>query len=169
MINTKGIIFDLRHYPNWTIYEICRFLSVDKQPFATFVKPDYSYPGTFHCDPPTTCGRKRHRRYAGKIVILINEYTQSRGEFTAMALRTLPDAICIGSQTAGADGNVATLVFPGNCKVLMTSLGVYYPDGRQTQRIGLVPDIEIKPSIEGVRGQIDEVLERGIRYIETGK
>ena len=45
------------------------------------------------------------------------------------------------------------------------TLDVYYPDGTQTQRIGIVPDIEIKPTIKGIKEGRDEVLERAIQYI----
>ena len=49
----------------------------------------------------------------------------------------------------------------------MTGLGVYYPDGRQTQRIGIVPDIEVKPTIAGIRQKKDELLERAIEVINA--
>ena len=51
----------------------------------------------------------------------------------------------------------------------ITGLGVYYPDGRETQCIGIIPDIEVKPTIEGIKQGKDEVLERAIKFIETGK
>jgi C-terminal processing protease CtpA/Prc len=42
---------------------------------------------------------------------------------------------------------------------------VYYPDKRPTQRIGIVPDIEAKPTITGIEAGRDEVLEVGIQHI----
>jgi C-terminal processing protease CtpA/Prc len=74
----------------------------------------------------------------------------------------------LGSQTAVADGNVTRFFLPGGITALFTGLGVYYPDGRPTQRIGIVPDIEIRPTLAGLRGGRDEVLERAIEYIRTG-
>jgi hypothetical protein len=41
-------------------------------------------------------------------------------------------------------------------------------DGKQLQRVGLVPDIEVKPTIEGIRQSRDEVLERALEYAQTG-
>ena len=49
-----------------------------------------------------------------------------------MALRTAPDNKVIGSQTAGADGNITRFFLPGGITALFTGLGVYYPDGRPT-------------------------------------
>ena len=49
--------------------------------------------------------------------------------------------------------------------VRRVSIGVYYPDGKETQRIGIVPDIEIKPTIAGIRSGRDELLEKAIELI----
>lgn len=51
----------------------------------------------------------------------------------------------------------------------MTGLGVYYPDGRATQRIGIVPDVICAPTVAGYRAGKDEVLERAISYINEIK
>ncbi|MCS4228001.1 S41 family peptidase [Sphingobacterium sp. BIGb0165] len=45
--------------------------------------------------------------YKGKVVILVNEITQSSAEFHTMAYSTHPNAQVIGSTTAAADGNVS--------------------------------------------------------------
>ena len=47
----------------------------------------------------------------------------------------------------------------------ISGLGVYTPEREQTQRVGLKPDIEIFPTIEGIKEKRDEVLERGIAEI----
>jgi carboxyl-terminal processing protease len=163
--DTKAIIFDIRNYPNGTLYSIANFLNADNKPFAKFTNPDLSYPGIFHYTAPYSCGKKNSSPYAGKVILLFNETSQSHAEFTLMALQTAPNVISIGSQTAGADGNVSLITFPGNYKSYMTGIGVYYPDGRETQRIGIVPDIEIKPTIEGLKLKKDEVLEKAIEVI----
>jgi C-terminal processing protease CtpA/Prc len=52
---------------------------------------------------------------------------------------------------------------------MISGIGVYYPDGKETQRIGIVPDIEVKPTIKGFRQGRDELLERAIKIINGGK
>ena len=84
-----------------------------------------------------------------------------------MALRVAPEAVVIGSQTAGADGNVSRINLPGGIQTMISGIGVYYPDGTETQRIGIVPDIEIKPTIAGFRDGKDELLEKAIKVIKT--
>ena len=86
-----------------------------------------------------------------------------------MALRVAPKATVIGSTTAGADGNVSRIVLPGNVTTMISGIGVYYPDGTETQRIGIVPDIEVHPSIAGIRAGQDELLQKAISIIEQHK
>jgi C-terminal processing protease CtpA/Prc len=82
-----------------------------------------------------------------------------------MAFRAAPHAVVVGSTTAGADGNVSPFELPGGLRTMISGLGVFYPDGRPTQRVGIVPDILAKPTIGGIRAGRDEVLERALREI----
>ena len=91
--------------------------------------------------------------YAGKVIILVNERSQSQSEYTTMARRAVPGAKVVGSNTAGADGNVSTIILPGNIFTWISGLGVYYPAGRETQRAG-------------IWAGRDEVLEKAVQLIE---
>lgn len=48
---------------------------------------------------------------------------------------------------------------------MISGIGVFYPDKRPTQRIGIVPDVEVRPTMAGIRSGRDEVLEEAIRQI----
>ncbi|WP_428025383.1 hypothetical protein, partial [Arcobacter sp.] len=72
------------------------------------------------------------------------------------------NVITIGSQTAGADGDVVTFKYLGGYKTTFSGIGLLYPDGSETQRKGIKIDIKIKPTINGLRQGRDEVLERAI-------
>jgi C-terminal processing protease CtpA/Prc len=103
--------------------------------------------------------------YSGRVVILVDAVTQSQAEYTTMALRTAPDAIVVGSTTAGADGNVSSIPLPGGLSGLFTGIGVFYPDSTPTQRVGIIPDVRVEPTIAGIRAGRDEVLEEALRLI----
>jgi carboxyl-terminal processing protease len=164
--DTDGIIFDLRNYPNNTFNPLCQNINNNEVPFAKVVIADASYPGKFIWLPfYMNCGSPNARSYEKKIVVLVNEDTQSQAEFTAMALSTAKKTIVIGSQTAGADGNASKFRLPGGFDTMFTGLGIYYPDESQTQRVGIKIDIVIKPTIEGIRSGKDEVLEYAIKAI----
>ena len=167
--NTNAIIFDVRNYPNGTMYKISKYLNKEWKTFVKFTHPYLRRPGVFNDREEYVCGGRNKHYYKGKVVLLFNETTQSHAEFTCMALQTAPNVKCIGSQTAGADGNVTIITFPGGQKSYITGLGVFYPDGRPTQRVGIIPDIEVHPTIAGIRAHRDEVLERAMEYVRSGR
>lgn len=165
--NSKGLILDIRNYPSdfYSIYTLGSYLVHKKSPFVKFTKGSLVQPGIFTFYKTYNVTNKRDNNYKGKVVILVNEITQSAAEFHAMAYQQSPNAIVMGSTTAGADGNVSTISLPGGISTMISGIGVYYPDGRETQRIGIVPDIEVKPTIEGIKNGRDEVLDKAIEYI----
>lgn len=62
--------------------------------------------------------------------------------------------------------NTIDVTLVGGHQTYITGIGVFYPDGRETQRIGIVPDIEVKPTVQGIKDGKDEVLERAIEFIK---
>jgi hypothetical protein len=76
-----------------------------------------------------------------------------------MGIEQFPNVIKIGSTTAAADGNVASIYLPGEIVTNATFLGTYYPDYTGTQRVGIIPDIEVLPTIQGIRNGKDEVMD----------
>jgi C-terminal processing protease CtpA/Prc len=97
---------------------------------------------------------------------LVNEISQSQAEYTTMAFQAGDNATIVGSTTAGADGNVSAIFLPGGLRTMISGIGVYDPDGTETQRIGIVPDVEVKPTIEGIKDGRDEVMEKAIEIVE---
>lgn len=177
MANTQAIIFDVRNYPKGTVNRLAAYFT--DQPVATQLnqlmlvsysslqfgarvnvrRTDYDFV------KPRTDGL----RYKGKAVVLCNEYAASHSEYSIMKFQSAAKAKVIGSQTIGADGNVSEIIFPGGYGSRFSALGVYYPDGTETQRVGVKVDIEAKPTVNGIKNGRDEVLERAVRFIQTGK
>ncbi len=161
---TKGLVIDARDYPGYFSVFTLGGRLVDKEtPFVRWTKADVANPGAFEWVDGEPL-RPIAPQYKGKVVVLVDEVTQSSAEYHSMAFRGAGAKI-IGSTTAGADGNVSQIVLPGGLEARFSGLGVFYPDKRPTQRVGIVPDIEVFPTVAGVREGRDEVLERGIREI----
>jgi len=109
LMHTKAIIFDLRHYPNGTITDICKYLYPGLLQFAKTLRPNPDYPGTDKWSEPIYYGptaTESFPHYNGRIILLVNSNTQSQGEWTAMAIQAIPGVMTIGSQTSGTDGNI---------------------------------------------------------------
>ena len=166
--NTRAIVFDLRYYPNFVLYDVAQRLNPAARDFTLITGPDFSRPGSFQRVAMLQAGPASPRQdyYRGRVLILIDERTQSRAEFTVMALRTAPDVLVVGSQTSGADGNVSQIDLPGGIRTFYSGLGIFYPDGTPTQRIGIVPDVVVTPTINGIQNGVDEVLQRALALVQ---
>lgn len=165
--NTKAIIFDIRNYPNETGLLISKYLNPTRRPFAIFTEPDITYPGVFHYANLSYCGKRNNNPYAGQIILLFDERTQSQAEYTVMALKTAPMVSSIGSQTAGADGDVSFIILPGNYKTNMTGRGVFFPNGGITQGVGIWPDTVVIPSVKGIKDSRDEVMDKALEMLNN--
>ena len=172
MKDFKGIIFDLRNYPrHFQAWDILSHISTTQQYcYALATKVDLLHCGAFYkyeCN--TKCPDelwKEREIINGKIIVLINSSTFSWAETLTMMFR-IHGATLIGTQTAGTNGNAAILNLPGGIITAYSGLGFYFPDGTQTQRIGIIPDIEVYPTMEDIMAGKDEILEAAITYLNS--
>jgi len=163
--NTKGIIIDIRNYPSTFVpFSLGSFFVSSSTPFVKFTNGNVKNPGEFTFTPNIKIPSEGET-YKGQLIVLVNEFSQSQAEYTAMAFRAGDNTTIIGSTTAGADGNVSKILLPGGLRSMISGIGVNYPDGGETQRIGIVPDLEVKLTIEGIRAGKDELLEKAIEVI----
>lgn len=162
---SKGLIIDLREYPSdYIVYTLGSKLYPEAVQFVKIRMMDIEHPGKY-IDAKSMNIKGDSDYYRGNIVILNNEDSKSQSEFTTMALRKAPHAIVMGTHTAGADGNVSEIFLPGGIATYISGIEVLYPDGSQTQQIGLQPDIEVKPTVESVAKGEDYLLQQAINYL----
>lgn len=155
--NTDAIIFDIRNYPRATLWTIVNYIFPAPIHIANFTVPDITFPGRLYWSY-VTIGTGTSNPYQGRIILLFDERTISQAEYTCMGIGQFPGAIRIGSTTAAADGNNSRSYNPGQAATYFTGLGTFYPDYTPTQRIGIIPDYEVHPTIAGTRAGNDEVL-----------
>ena len=166
--DTKGIIIDIRGYPRdfSVLHTLGNYLLPQPKDFVIFTIGSVEQPGLFiFGEAPPTIGIDNEDYYKGKVIIIVNERTMSRAEYFSMAFQTAPRAKVIGSITAAADGEVSGILLPGSVQTMITGMGVYYPDGKQTQRVGIALDEIVKPTIQGIIQGRDELLERAMEII----
>ncbi|MEM6644230.1 MAG: S41 family peptidase [Bacteroidota bacterium] len=161
------LIIDVRNYPKGTYRAIANFLKPELTEFATFTRPYFEYPGKFRWSGSSKCGKRNEDYYRGKVILLFNQKTQSHAEFTCMCFESAPNVVKVGSQTAGADGNVTRFPLIQKMGTAFSGIGVFYPDRTETQRIGVVPDVVVKPTLAGIRDGRDEVLEEAVAIAKS--
>jgi C-terminal processing protease CtpA/Prc len=166
---TKGWIIDIRNYPSdFMVFDLGSHLVKERTDFATFTNGDLANPGAFFWGH-TEAIQPAFPHYEGKVIILVDEVTMSSAEYTSMAFRSVPGAIVVGSTTSGADGNISGIALPFGLRTVISGIGVFYPDRKPTQQIGIVPDLVVKPTIAGITAGRDEVLEEALRQILGAK
>lgn len=175
--DTNGIVVDMRYYPSTPImYLLGEYIVPEQKTFSMIGMPNQAMPGAYWTQEMAV-GKgilkeqendiRTFKPYQGKIVLLMDESSQSESEFTVMALRQSPNATVVGSPSIGADGNIVKLSLPGSVILHISGLGVYTPEGGQTQRCGVKPDIECYPTVEGIRAGRDELIEKAIELINA--
>ncbi|OBV41552.1 S41 family peptidase [Janthinobacterium psychrotolerans] len=162
--DSRALILDMRGYPNGTGRAIARRLNVNH---ATSFATSYQ-----QLAMPYEAGHGAQLAYddrlfpapgplyRGKVVMLIDEHTQSQAEHLALMVETATPVTFVGMPSAGANGDMREVVLPGNVHVWYSGLEVRHADGRRLQRLGVQPHVVAAPSVAGLRAGRDEVLER---------
>jgi carboxyl-terminal processing protease len=162
--NSNAIILDIRNYPaDDTPWILANYMYPNQICFSKLARPDISYPGTYSWMYDYRGYNGNPFSYAGKVIVLCNQETQSAAEYSCMIMRSMPNSVIIGSQTAGTDGDVSKIHLSQEIYSGFTSIGVYYPNGDSTERIGIIPDSLVYITPEGVRRERDEVLEKALQ------
>ena len=164
--DASGIIIDARAYPRGTWYALANHLQKENYGIAKSLVPVLDYPGKFRFTETLVIPHDNPDVYEGKVVLLMDEYTQSQGEYTIMALQNAPNVTTIGRPTAGANGNFSDISFVGGYTTGMSGIGVFHPDGRETQRVGISPDIKVERTIPGIKKGEDEILNKALDFLK---
>lgn len=174
--DTKAIIFDMRGYPYGTAWTVAPRLAARANIVgAVFEKPLVG-PGLIESGDTPNCfsiqsfaqkiPRSDKSRYTGRTIILVDERTISQAEHTALFFKEANGTTIVGSPTTGANGDVTQFVVPGNIWIGFTGQAVKHADGRQLQRVGVIPDVQVYPTIAGIRAGRDEVLEKAVELLD---
>jgi hypothetical protein len=172
-----AIILDDRGYPQGTAWQIAPRLTDNTDVVGAMVKrrdpisPDLPNGELLSYQQVTTFLTRLPRadkfRYHGETVLLIDERTISQAEHTGLFFEAANGTKFIGSPTAGANGDVTNLSVPGGIYVRFSGQGIWHADGRQLQRAGLQPDVEVRPTLAVILAGKDEVLDRAVGYLQN--
>lgn len=169
--DTEGLVLDMRGYPRATAWPIASYVNrsralvlANSNTRLRVISPDsaeaqrYTFPQ--HVPP-----RRTGRTYDRPTVLLIDEHAISQAEHSGLLLRAANGTRFVGSPTQGADGDVTSVLLPGLMNVTFTGHDVRWPDGHAVQGVGLIPDVLVRPTKDGVRAGRDELLEAAVRTL----
>jgi hypothetical protein len=169
LARADGVVFDLRGYPTDSGGQILAHLidapeSDRWMHVAKIVGPFGRSAGRqslgWNLSPRTP-------RLEGRIVFLTDGRAISYAESVLGYVKDRKLATILGSTTAGANGNVVRFTVPGGFAVTFTGMRVTRHDGRTPHHLrGVEPDVPVRPTLAGVRGGRDEVLDRAVALIQ---
>lgn len=167
MRNTRGLIIDLRNsYPTDDFSEFLSMLCpyavttrIAEVPIVSAGKEEVIAISKNNCLPHPDFV------YKEKIAVLIDKTMVSRPEDIAIALSSFPHVVFIGEQTQGTDGEISKIHLPGNGEIAFTGQRIKFGNGKDFQGTGILPDIPVKKTVQGVKNNRDEILECALEYM----
>ncbi len=172
--DTSGLIVDLRQYPNYYPKTFPAYFVPEIIPAFIHLNLSMAVPGTYikvvdhvGCQPEDA--QRGVYYYDKPVVVLIDEFSQSSGEWMAWAISKGEHVVLMGENTSGALDGVTELSIPGYFPYQFTAIGAYTDDGGQIQRVGLTPDIPVSRTIQGIKEGRDELMEAAVEYIVNHK
>ncbi len=171
--DTRGLIFDMRGYPQGTAWSIApRINTKGAKIGAQFRRSQVSAfsaeetDAGFYFSQPLPPNDRNLPLYDKPIAMIIDDRAISQSEHSGLFFEAASDIHFVGEPTAGANGDVTGFVLPGGIQVYFTGHDVRHADGRQLQRIGLQPDVPASPTRAGIAAGRDELLAAAVRDLE---
>lgn len=104
-------------------------------------------------------------RFSGRTVFLTDARAISFAETILGMVEAYDIGVIFGAATAGANGNVNTIVLPGGYSLRWTGMEVSRHDRQPLHGVGISPDIPVERTIEGIRRHEDEVLDAALAWL----
>lgn len=108
-------------------------------------------------------------RFSGPVAVLSSPASFSAAEDFLVAFKASGRGPIIGEASGGSTGQPLSLQLPGGGSFRVCTLRQSFPDGTDFIGSGVQPDIPCAPTIAGLGAGRDEVLERALRFIQTGE
>jgi len=170
---SKAIIFDLRGYPKGNHDLISYLLKSDDTSNGWMQTPLIVYPRFKENTQfeKNSWSIKSKKPYLGdkRIVFITNGQAISYAESFMSYIKYYNLATIVGQPTAGANGNINSFSLLGGYEISFTGMKVVKLNGHQLHGIGILPDIYVEKTIEGIRNGKDEFLEKAIEIAKKNE
>ena len=171
LTKAKSIICDLRGYPKNTIKFITYLLNKNDNSRWMFV-PQIIYPDQKNIAGYAEYGwdlKPAEPHINANIIFIIDGRAISYAESYMGFIEGYKLATIIGQPTAGTNGNINPFSLPGNYSLSWTGMKVTKHDGSQHHGVGIIPNIYVTKTIQGVKEGRDEFLEKAIEIAKGSK
>ena len=163
----KGVIFDMRGYPNQNDH-IISFLLEKDAPEAWMKIPEIIYPDRENIVGFQEAGwplKPAQPHIKGKVVFITDSRAISYAESVMGFVEHYKLGEIVGQPTAGTNGDINPFGLPGGFKVWWTGMQVVKHDGSQQHLVGIQPTVPVERTIRGVIEGRDEFLEKAVEIV----
>ncbi|MCX6842520.1 MAG: S41 family peptidase [candidate division WOR-3 bacterium] len=174
LARAKGVVFDLRGYPNGNHDVISHLLTGKEQRGEAWMWiPRITYPdherivGWDGIGWTSLQPKKPH--ITGKVVFLTDGEAASYAESFMGYIDGFKLAEIVGGPTAGTNGNINPIDLPGGYTFWWTGMKVTKFDGSQHHLIGIQPTVPLERTLAAVREGRDEYIEKALELIRGGQ
>lgn len=105
--------------------------------------------------------------FDGPAVVLTSAATFSAAEDFLVAWKNSSRGKIIGMASGGSTGQPLFFQLPGGGKGRVCTKRDTFPDGREWVGIGIVPDIEVHPTVRDIQAGKDTVLQRAVEFLNN--
>jgi hypothetical protein len=169
-----GVVFDLRIYPHANHAILSHLLtspvtSPDWLKVPHVIRPDHTVGSITSWTSKGLTMPVLEPHISGRVAFLIGPDAASYAESILGFVQDYHLGELVGAPTAGANGNLAEIDDPTGCRTTFTGARVTNHDGSRFHLVGIRPTIPAARTIVGVTAGQDEILERALLYIRTGR
>ncbi|MBO9591978.1 MAG: hypothetical protein J7599_03650 [Niabella sp.] len=166
LAHAKGIICDLRGYPTSNHNLINYLLTEDEDSKWMFV-PKTAYPDQEKIEFRSAGWnmQPKHPHFKGKIVFITDGRAISYAESFMGFIKDFKLATIVGQPTAGTNGNVNPFSLPGGYTISWTGMLVKNHDGSRHHLKGIIPDVPMERTINGIREGKDEFFDKALQIV----
>jgi C-terminal processing protease CtpA/Prc len=166
LAGSRAIIFDLRGYVGPAAFIPLGHLTDREIRSPAFLVPIISPAGAPQYEQIVDYTPPRQPRVHAKAIFLADARTASAPETILQFVRGEHLGLIMGESTGGTNGNIIEYSIIGNMSMRFTGMRVVNHDGTVLQGRGIVPDIVVHPTLQGIVAGRDEILEAAIRFAE---
>lgn len=168
LAKAKGIVFDMRGYPNEVAMDVLPRLSDRPVTSALWNVPKVSKPD--HVDMEFMQSRwpetgPLEPRFKAKIAFITDGRAISYAESVMGIVENYKLGEIIGEPTAGTNGNINPFTLPGGYTLIFTGMKVVKHDGSVHHGVGIKPTIPTSRTIAGVMAKKDELLDKAVQVV----
>jgi hypothetical protein len=169
LVKCKGIICDLRGYPN-NNHEFWSYLMTQQDTsghwlgIPQFIFPNQKNRAEYYYPNIGTGMAPQYPHIDVPVVLITDARAISYAESVAMIVKHYNLATIIGQPTAGTNGAYNSLVLPNNTRFVYTGSKVVSLDNSQHFGVGVLPDVYVDKTIKSIWQ--DEFLNKAMKILQ---